>query len=587
MGKPTGFLEYNRETAKVLPPKVRIANFKEFRTPLNKEKQKLQGARCMACGVPFCQAGMMIGGMASGCPLHNLVPETNDLVFTGNWKQAFLRLNKTHSFPEFTSRVCPALCEAACTCNLNGEPVSTKENERAIIETAYAEGWVVPQPPKVRTGKTIAVIGSGPSGLFCAYMLAKAGYKPILLERGASVEERTKDVERFWKTGQLDPESNVQFGEGGAGTFSDGKLNTLVKDTFGRNRKVLEIFVEHGAPEEILYVNKPHIGTDILTTVVKKMRDAIVAAGGEVHFHSKVTDLQIQNHCLQSVTVNGKHEIPCNIAILAIGHSARDTFQMLYEKGIPMEPKSFAVGVRVEHKQTMINLSQYGMEENSVLPAASYKVAEQLSNGRGVYSFCMCPGGYVVNASSEEEMLAVNGMSYHDRAGRNSNTALITTVTPEDFSSDSPLAGLEFQRKYEKLAYKIGNGKIPVQLFGDFLKNQMSTKLGKVTPSIKGEWQFANLHECLPDYVCASLEEGMRAFGHKIKGYDAEDTVFSGVETRTSSPLRMERNKQFESNIQGLFPCGEGAGYAGGITSAAMDGIKTAEAIAEKILTQN
>lgn len=425
------------------------------------------------------------------------------------------------------------------------------------------------------------IIGSGPSGLFCAYMLAKAGYKPILLERGTSVEERTKDVERFWKTGQLDPESNVQFGEGGAGTFSDGKLNTLVKDTFGRNRKVLEIFVEHGAPEEILYVNKPHIGTDILTTVVKKMRDAIVEAGGEVHFHSKVTDLQIQNHCLQSVTVNGKHEIPCNIAILAIGHSARDTFQMLYEKGIPMEPKSFAVGVRVEHKQTMINLSQYGMEESSVLPAASYKVAEQLSNGRGVYSFCMCPGGYVVNASSEDEMLAVNGMSYHDRGGDNANSAIIVTVTPEDFKNTHPLSGVEFQRELESKAYRLANGRIPVQLYEDFCKNRVSDHLGKVKPQMKGNYAFANVRSIFPEEIAHSIEKGIEKFNDKICGFSHDDTILSGVESRTSSPVRILRGKTLTSEVSGIYPCGEGAGYAGGITSAAMDGIKIAEKIAE------
>ena len=259
------------------------------------------------------------------------------------------------------------------------------------------------------------VIGSGPAGLFCAYMLAHAGYKPLLLERGADVDTRTKDVAGFWENGVLNPESNVQFGEGGAGTFSDGKLNTLVKDPLGRNTKVLELFIEHGAPEEIRYINKPHIGTDILTTVVKKMRQAIEAAGGEVRFHSKVTDFIIKNHSLTGLIVNETEEIPCEIAVLAIGHSARDTFTTLYKKGIPMEAKSFAVGVRVEHQQTMINESQYGIAESPVLPAAAYKVAEQLENGRGVYSFCMCPGGFVVNASSEEGMLAVNGMSYHDR----------------------------------------------------------------------------------------------------------------------------------------------------------------------------
>lgn len=428
------------------------------------------------------------------------------------------------------------------------------------------------------------IIGSGPAGLFCAYMLAEHGFAPILLERGKAIEERKKDVDSFWETGKLNPESNVQFGEGGAGTFSDGKLNTLVKDPSGRNRKVLEIFVKEGAPEEILYVNKPHIGTDLLMNVVKNMRKTIQSNGGEVRFESKVTELCITDGKICGVVINKEQFLPAKSVILAIGHSARDTFEMLWEKQICMEAKSFAVGVRVEHPQKLINYAQYQMELPKTLPAASYKVTAQLSNGRGVYSFCMCPGGYVVNASSEEGRLAVNGMSYHSRAGENANSAIIVTVTPKDYGSDHPLAGMEFQRKLEEKAFRLAQGKIPVQRYEDFCKNRATDSFGTVHPSMKGNYAPANVREILPEIVAASIEEGIRCFDQKLQGFADPDALLSGVESRTSSPVRISRDSStMEGSVKGLYPCGEGAGYAGGITSAAMDGIRMAEAVAGQL----
>ena len=429
------------------------------------------------------------------------------------------------------------------------------------------------------------IIGSGPAGMFCAYMLAQHGYRPILFERGASVEERTADVEAFWNTGILKPNSNVQFGEGGAGTFSDGKLNTLVKDSFGRNKKVLEIFVENGAPKEILYINKPHIGTDVLVHVVRNMRERIIAWGGEVHFHSQFTDVELVDGRLTSITIqNGvdSKRYDAETLVLAIGHSARDTFSMLCEKGLPLTAKSFAVGVRVEHKQQTINDSQYGKDSPYHLPTAAYKVTANLENGRGVYSFCMCPGGYVVNASSEEGHLAVNGMSYHVRDGENANSAIIVTVTPEDYGSEHPLAGMYFQRELEKKAYMLGRGAVPVQRFVDFCNNEPTKKLGEIKPQIKGAYVLANIREIFPEEIAMSLELGIKSFDRQIQGFANADTVLSGVESRTSSPIRIERNEELQVENTGIYPCGEGAGYAGGITSAAMDGIKTSEKLAQK-----
>ena len=426
------------------------------------------------------------------------------------------------------------------------------------------------------------VVGSGPAGLFCAWYLARAGYRPLVLERGQEAQKRKETVDRFWKDGILDPESNVQFGEGGAGTFSDGKLNTLVKDPNGRNHEVLKRFVEAGAPQEIVYQQKPHLGTDVLIGIVETMRHQIEEMGGAFRFESKVTDLCMENGRLCAVEINAGEKIPAEVCVLALGHSARDTFSMLHRRGIFMQPKSFAVGLRMEHPQKMINMDLYGEEENETLGAASYKVTHTCQNGRGVYSFCMCPGGYVVNASSEEGMLAVNGMSYQARDSKNANSALIVTVSPEDFPEEGVLGGITFQRNLEKAAWELGKGRIPVQLFEDFKEHRKSTEFGEVMPQMKGAYVLTDVRSILPKEIGDSIEEGVTAFGRKIKGFDRPDALLSGIESRTSSPVRIVRDRQGCANIEGIYPCGEGAGYAGGITSAAMDGIKTAEFICEK-----
>lgn len=428
------------------------------------------------------------------------------------------------------------------------------------------------------------IVGSGPAGLFCAYVLALSGLKPIIIERGQEVEKRTATVDRFWKKGELSENSNVQFGEGGAGTFSDGKLNTMVKDPFKRIPFVLETFVKFGADPEILYINKPHVGTDVLKTVLINLRKEILALGGEYRFETKFTGFEAKDGKIVKINLNNSEELECSEVILALGHSARDTFELLLQKGIIMTPKPFAVGVRVEHPQEMISKDQYGKMYDR-LPPADYKLTSTGVEGRGVYSFCMCPGGYVVNSSSEKGGTLVNGMSYHDRGSENANSAIVVSVNTGDFGAEDALAGVRYQRELEKKAFQLAGGAIPVQLLGDFKENRQSTGFGRIGTVSKGRTEFANLREILPDYIIQSIIIGMKNFGNKIKGFDRDDAVLLGVESRTSCPLRIIRdNDTFETNIRGIYPIGEGAGYAGGITSAAVDGVKAAEKIIEKYL---
>ena len=453
----------------------------------------------------------------------------------------------------------------------NENKINLSKNISEYIETEYE--FTKEKDLKERP----IIVGSGPAGLFCAYMLASVGCKPIILERGEKIEDRVKTVEDFFETNKLNPESNIQFGEGGAGTFSDGKLNTLTKDKLNRHKKVFEIFVENGAPEEIMYLNKPHIGTDILRNVIINMRNKIISFGGEFKYNSKVTNLIIEDNKIKGVEINNKEKTYSNIVVLAIGHSARDTFYMLNDNNVSMKPKNFAIGLRIEHPREMIDKSQYG-DSYKMLDPASYKLTYQTKNNRSVYSFCMCPGGYVVNASSEENKLCVNGMSNYKRDEKNSNSAIVVNVTTDDFNNEL-FGGIELQRKLEEKAYIEGKGKIPVQIYKDFKDNIKSTKLGEITPNTKGEYNLSNLNNILPEYISESIKEAMPVFGRRIKGFDRDDSILLGIEARTSSPVVIVRNEDFMSSVEGLYPCGEGAGYAGGITTAAIDGIKIAEKI--------
>ncbi|MBO4679413.1 MAG: FAD-dependent oxidoreductase [Lachnospiraceae bacterium] len=480
------------------------------------------------------------------------------------------------------SVVCNVRHEESVLRRLKGDSVSLY-NPAEYKFTITGKNQIVKRP---------VIVGDGPCGLFAAYMLAKNGYKPLILERGFPIDMRKKDVERFWNGGPLNESSNVLFGEGGAGTFSDGKLNTLVKDKEGRNKEVLRTFVKFGADPSIMYEAKPHIGTDVLEKIVKAMRDEIEAKGGEFKFNAEMTDILISDDEVVGVMVNGITKIDCSDVLLCIGHSARNTFEMLYKKGIHMEQKDFAVGLRVEHSQKMIDKVMYSDDEEVLkkLPHAAYKLTYKADNGRGVYSFCMCPGGYVVNASSEKGLLCINGMSYSGRNGDNANSAIVVTVGRDDFGDDHPLSGIRFQRELERRAYEVGSGNIPAELYGDFkaevfdrenLDESDYRTVTKVSPNCKGAYTMGKVSEVLPKEISKTLIEGMDYFGRIIPGFNDNSVIVSAVETRTSSPVRITRDENFQAlNIKGLYPCGEGAGYAGGITSAAMDGMKAAEKIA-------
>lgn len=458
-----------------------------------------------------------------------------------------------------------------------------------VRETPDMEYKYVAQAPANLTERPI-VIGFGPCGLFAGLVLAQMGFNPIIVERGKEVRERTKDTFGFWRKRTLNPESNVQFGEGGAGTFSDGKLYSQVKDPNFYGRKVITEFVAAGAPEEILYVSKPHIGTFKLVTMIEKMRAKILELGGEIRFSTRVDDIHMEDGQITGVTLSNGEELKSRHVVLAVGHSARDTFEMLHERGVYMEAKPFSVGFRIEHKQSMIDEARFGPNAgNPILGAADYKLVHHCKNGRTVYSFCMCPGGTVVAATSEEGRVVTNGMSQYSRAERNANSAIVVGISPEiDYPGD-PLAGIRFQRELESNAYRLGgeNYDAPAQKIGDFLKGRDPSALGDVEPSFTPGIKLTDLEKALPSFAIEAIREAIPAFDRKIKGFASEDGLLTGVETRTSSPVCIKRDKEYQSvNLKGFYPAGEGAGYAGGILSAGIDGIKVAEAVARSMVAQ-
>ena len=474
--------------------------------------------------------------------------------------------------------------------------------EKKLVAKKKAE-WIqekhqyrLPESGEMKLNHSPVIVGAGPAGLFAAYILAQKGYRPIVIERGQEIRERSKTVKEYWNGAKLNPDSNVQFGEGGAGTFSDGKLNTGVKDKTGRNRYVLETFVKHGAPKQILYDALPHIGTDILSDVIVNLRNEILSLGASFRFQTRLEQLIFENDTLSGIIISTKEglkeTLPCECLILAIGHSARDTYEMLYQNAVSMEPKPFAVGLRVAHTQEDINRIQYGEDYRNrypSLPASPYKLCCQTANGRNVYSFCMCPGGYIVDASSEEGRIAVNGMSDSKRDGEFANSAIIVSVTPKDFDNGTPLGGMYFQRELEEKAFKAGNGAVPVCFYSEFYNRIMNKQMPLPEmnrlnhPFMKGNFHKSDLTAIFPEAISKSFIEGMEIFGSVMKGFNSKDAILAAVESRTSAPVRIIRNDSYESvSHKGIYPCGEGCGYAGGIMSAGMDGLKVGEAIIGK-----
>jgi len=481
---------------------------------------------------------------------------------------------------------------------VNGENRILKKNRdknvNAVVPVVYNPVVSEGLSASDRSRQRIVIVGDGPAGLFAAYILSTNGYRPLVIERGRSVDRRQVDVDRYWESGELDSSSNVQFGEGGAGTFSDGKLNTQVKDSSGRIAYVLKVLSENGAPENITYEQKPHVGTDVLKKVVTSIREKCEQQGATFRFETCLTGICCEGGRVSSIEVNHCEKIDVDAVILAIGHSARDTFSMLKDSGIDMEPKSFAVGFRVQHPQKLVNEFQYGEEMADYFGAAPYKLTAKSSDGRGVYSFCMCPGGYVVDASSEKGRLCVNGMSYSGRDSSNANSAMIVAVNPEDYiaelnkadvkyDADDPLIGMYFQRLLEERTYMAGNGKIPLQRFADYEREVTGVDTSFDDLSFesvhRGRSIYSSLKGILPESVEKAFVEGMHECGRKIKGFDMPSAILAGTESRTSSPVRINRDECGQSSVAALFPCGEGAGYAGGITSAAVDGIRMAEAV--------